>query len=50
MKNGKRPSKQQKIEIKAKGLNPDNWLVVKNLPAQMEIQHRESKNLKVIYR
>lgn len=50
MKNGKNPKKQQKIEIKSKGLNPNNWLVVKNLPTHMEIQHRNTGTLRVIHR
>ena len=33
MKNGKAPTREQKKIMKAHGLVPENWLVVKNLPA-----------------
>ena len=32
MKNGKAPTREQKKIMKAHGLVPENWLVVKNLP------------------
>ena len=35
MKNGKRPTVAQKKEIASWRLNPDNWLVVKNTPAEL---------------
>ncbi|MGG0128403.1 hypothetical protein ABEX97_15460 [Bacillus velezensis] len=31
MKHGKRPTRAQKNVIKSNGLNPNNWLVSKNL-------------------
>ena len=42
MKNGKRPTKNQSIFIKKHGLNPENWLIVKDQPEQMVIVHRHS--------
>lgn len=42
MKNGKRPTVDQRKLIQAKGLNSDNWLVVKNTPEMMLIQNRQS--------
>lgn len=40
MKNGKRPTLRQKKEMKAHGLNPDNWLVVKDQTEVMEVVSR----------
>lgn len=48
MKNGKRPTRAQKMLIKEAGLNPNNWLVVKNLHDQMHIVHRETNSERVI--
>ena len=42
MKNGKRPTKNQSIFIKEKGLDPAVWLVVKDTPDRMELVHRYS--------
>ncbi|WP_412761269.1 DUF6906 family protein [Parageobacillus thermoglucosidasius] len=48
MKNGKKPTKRQKEIIKQARLNPDNWLVVKNLPDELHIVHRETGRQRVI--
>jgi len=40
MKNGKKPNRRQKIRIKASGLIPGNWLVVKDMPEYMEVISR----------
>lgn len=37
MKNGKAPTREQKKMMKAHGLVPENWLVVKNLPDSLEV-------------
>ena len=42
IKNGKRPTKKQAIFIKAHGLIPENWLVVKDTPEIMLLVHRHS--------
>jgi hypothetical protein len=42
LKHGKKPTRAQKIRIKFKGLNPDNWLVVKDCPQCFEVVHRVS--------
>lgn len=42
MKNGKAPTREQKKILKAHGLIPDNWLVVKNLPGTLEVVSRVS--------
>ena len=42
MKNGKRPTLNQKKFIKSKGLDPADWLIVKDTPEEMQIIHRYS--------
>lgn len=42
MKNGKAPTREQKKIMKAHGLVPDSWLVVKNLPDVLEVVSRIS--------
>ena len=48
MKHGKKPTVAQKKILKGKGLNPDNWLIIKNLPDKMEIIHRQSMKTRTI--
>lgn len=40
MKHGRKPTKAQKIILKAYHLNPDNWLIVKNTPQELVVIHR----------
>lgn len=40
MKNGKRPTMAQKQALREHGLVPDNWLIVKDTPAELEIVSR----------
>ncbi len=42
MKNGKRPTLQQKLIMKSHGLQPDAWLVVKNTADYLEVVNRMS--------
>lgn len=42
MKNGKRPTLQQKKMMRSHGLVPENWLVVKNTLEYMEVVSRAS--------
>lgn len=42
MKNGKKPTLEQKKIMKAHGLVPENWLVVKNLSDSIEVVSRMS--------
>lgn len=44
----KRPTLAQKKFLKAKGLNPANWLVISEDGYQMVVIHRESLNRKTI--
>lgn len=48
MKHGKNPTVKQKKILKGKGLNPDNWLIIKNQPDSMEIIHRLSMKTRTI--
>ena len=45
---GKRPTKKQKILMKSKHLNAENWLVCKDTPQEMLIRHRHSGQFRVI--
>ena len=42
MKNGKRLTRAQKIMLSAEGLNPENYLVVKDFPLSMTLLNRET--------
>lgn len=48
MKQGRNPTRKQKALIKQRGLNPENWLVIKNLSAALHIAHRVTGNERVI--
>ena len=42
MKNGKKPTVRQRKFIQSKGLNAENWLVVKDTSEEMTIVNRYS--------
>lgn len=42
MKNGKKPTLQQKMLMRSHGLVPENWLVVKNTQEYLEVVSRIS--------
>jgi hypothetical protein len=44
MKHGKKPTRSQRIFLKGKRLNPENWFVVKDEPHQMTLVHRHFEN------
>lgn len=46
VKQGKRPTKQQKIRIAEMGLNNENWLVVKDTPDIFQIVNRVSRKIR----
>ena len=48
MKNGKTLTKKQKVFLKGKGLNPDNWLVCKNTSSELVLEHRKTGRYKTI--
>ena len=48
MRHGKNPTVRQKKFLKAKNLNPDNWLVASDTPQRMIIIHRNTTTTKTI--
>lgn len=42
MKHGVKPTRAQKILLRAWGLDPGDWLVVKDTSTEMEVVHRYS--------
>ncbi len=42
MKHGKKPTRRQKQDIASVRLNPDNWLVCKDTPAELTLENRIS--------
>lgn len=48
MKHGKRLTRKQKELIQDLGLNPNNWLLVKNLPDKLVLVHREKGTISEI--
>ncbi|WP_408634997.1 DUF6906 family protein [Paenibacillus phocaensis] len=49
MKNGKNPTRRQKIIIREAGFNPDNWLVFKALDDRLELVHRFTNTTKTLF-
>ena len=50
IKNGKKPTREQRKLIEAHGLNPIDWLVVKDTPTEMLLIGRNAPETKVIYK
>lgn len=48
MKQEKRPTRRQKIAIKAAGWDPENWFVERDTGAEMVIVNRKSGKAKTI--
>jgi hypothetical protein len=48
MKNGKRPTRNEKVSIKESGLNPNNWLIYKKTHDTLQLVHRETEKTKTI--
>lgn len=48
MKNGKKPTKKEKIHIHSYNLNPDNWLIFKKVSNELHLVHRYTNAKKVI--
>ena len=40
MKNGKKPTRSQRMFTQSKRLNPENWMVVKDTPEEMVLVHK----------
>ena len=50
MRQGKAPTKKQRILIKSRKLDPKNWLVVLDNKEKLVIRHRESNLVRNIYK
>ena len=50
MKHGKNLTREQKKTVEAAGLNPQNWLAVKNMGNALVIMHRLSGKTRTIER
>ena len=48
MKNGKKPTRAQKMLMTKWHLNYENWLVVKDTPTEMVIVHRATNRARTI--
>lgn len=48
MKHGNKPTRAQKIFIQKWHLNCENWLVIKDTPTEMVIQHRATGRTRTI--
>lgn len=48
MKNGKNPTKRERIHIQSYDLNPDNWLIFKKVSNELHLVHRYTNTTKVI--
>lgn len=48
MKHGQRPTKRQKLIMSQHNLNPANWLVTKNPPGMLYLEHRYCDVTRVI--
>ena len=48
VKHGRNPTREQKKFLKSKGLNFENWLICKDTPTEMQIEHRHTSTVRVI--
>ncbi|WP_438860951.1 DUF6906 family protein [Bacillus toyonensis] len=48
MKNGKRPTKREKIHINSYSLNPEHWLIYKKVDGRIYLVHRHTNSIRVI--
>lgn len=48
MKNGKNPTKKQKMLIKSNNLNPESWLIYKKVDGELHLVHRYTSATHVI--
>lgn len=48
MKHGKKLTRVQRIFIQDIGLNPNHWLIIKNLPDKLVLLHKERGTLAAI--
>jgi len=48
MKQGKNPTRKQKLAIMVARLNSDNWLVTKALSGELHLEHRHTGRARVL--
>jgi len=49
LRNGKKPTRKQKIRLGQAGLSPENWLVVRQKPdGELIIIHKHSNKIRVV--
>lgn len=48
MKHGKKPTRSQKLLLKKRCLNPENWLVCRATQEGLTIEHRHTGRIKVL--
>ena len=48
MKNGKKPTYEQRKQLESWGLNPREWLVSKDTPKETVIVHRHTDTVRTI--
>lgn len=49
MRNGKKPTRKQKIRLGQAGLAPENWLVVRQKPdGELIILHKHTNTIRVV--
>ncbi|WP_439098739.1 DUF6906 family protein [Bacillus weihaiensis] len=50
MKNGKKPTKKQKVQIKTQELNPENWLIYKCNGDRLSLVHRFTGTTRKVFK
>ena len=49
MKNGKKPTRKQKIRLGQAGLAPENWLVIRQKPnGELVVLHKHTDKIRVL--
>ncbi len=49
MRNGRKPTRKQKIRLGRAGLSPENWLVVRQKPdGELIILHKHTNTIRVV--
>lgn len=50
MRNGRRPTRAQKVFLAKYNLSPDNWLIISDTPKRLVIRHRISDKIRTLER
>lgn len=49
MRNGKKPTRKQKVRLGQVGLSPENWLVIRQKPdGELIILHKHTNKVRVV--